>query len=135
MRDKVAILIGSESDMPIAIDVCKVLDENGVTFDLQTISAHRNPEELDIYLKELGQDKNEIGVIIAIAGLAAALPGVIASRTDLPVIGVPVSTKLMGLDALLSMVQMPKGVPVGVVGIDNGKNAAHLAIRILRLVK
>ncbi|MCW7076113.1 MAG: 5-(carboxyamino)imidazole ribonucleotide mutase [Candidatus Syntrophoarchaeum sp.] len=134
MRDKVAILIGSESDMSIAIDVCKVLDENGVKFDLQTISAHRNPEELDMYLKELEQDKNEIGIIIAIAGLAAALPGVIASKTGLPVIGVPVSAKLMGLDALLSMVQMPKGVPVAVVGIDNGKNAAHLAVRILRLV-
>ncbi len=135
MRDRVAIITGSESDIEIAIDVCKVLDENGIGFDLRTISAHRNPEELERYLEEVNRDESDIGVIIAIAGLSAALPGVIASRTDLPVIGVPVSASLMGLDALLSMVQMPKGVPVGVVGIDNGKNAGYLAVRILKLLK
>jgi len=121
--------------MPIAIDVCNVLEEYEIGFDLRTISAHRNPDELDIYLNSLGEEENEIGVVIAIAGLSAALPGVIASKCDLPVLGIPISAKLMGLDALLSMVQMPKGVPVGVVGIDNGKNAALLAIRILKLFK
>jgi 5-(carboxyamino)imidazole ribonucleotide mutase len=95
------------------------------------ISAHRNPDELDRYLKE----SEDVSVIIAIAGLSAALPGVIASKTEKPVIGVPVSGKLLGLDALLSMVQMPSGVPVGVVGIDSGKNAALLALRMLKVKK
>ncbi len=93
------------------------------------ISAHRNPDELDRYLKE----SEDVSVIIAIAGLSAALPGVIASKTEKPVIGVPVSGKLLGMDALLSMVQMPSGVPVGVVGIDSGKNAALLALRMLKV--
>ncbi len=88
-------------------------------------------DELDRYLKE----SEEVSVIIAIAGLSAALPGVIASKTEKPVIGVPVSGKLLGMDALLSMVQMPSGVPVGVVGIDSGKNAALLALRMLKVKK
>ena len=93
------------------------------------ISAHRDPDKLDEYVKMAGAK-----VFICIAGLSAALPGVVAARTDKPVIGVPVSGKLMGgLDALLSIVQMPKGVPVACVGLDNGQNAAHLAIRILKV--
>ena len=104
----------------------EVLEENGISYDLQILSAHRNPDELDRYVRSCGAD-----VIIAIAGMSAALPGVVASKTDKPVIGVPVSGKLMGVDALLSMVQMPSGVPVAVVGIDNGVNAALLALRIL----
>ncbi len=126
---KVAVILGSESDRAVADKAVKVLDERKIAYDMRVISAHRNPEELDKYLEE----SEEVEVIIAIAGLSAALPGVIASRTEKPVIGVPVSGKLLGMDALLSMVQMPSGVPVGVVGIDNGENAALLALRILKL--
>ena len=129
---EVAVILGSESDMPIAERVVNVLEREGVSYELKVISAHRQPEELDRYLREKSE---EVSVFIAIAGLSAALPGVIASKTDKVVIGVPVSSKLMGLDALLSMVQMPAGVPVAVVGIDNGENAALLALRILNLKK
>jgi 5-(carboxyamino)imidazole ribonucleotide mutase len=94
------------------------------------ISAHRNPDELDRYISS-----TDAKVFIAIAGLSAALPGVLASRTTKPVIGVPVSAKLGGLDALLSIAQMPPGVPVGSVGIDNGANGAYLALRILDLIE
>jgi 5-(carboxyamino)imidazole ribonucleotide mutase len=124
----VAVILGSASDRAIADRAVEVLSKNNVSFDLQVLSAHRNPDELDAYVK--GSDAK---VFITIAGLAAALPGVVASKTDKPVIGVPVSAKLGGLDALLSIVQMPRGVPVACVGIDNGDNAAHLAIRILRV--
>ena len=123
----VAVILGSASDRPIADKAIEVLAKNNVSNDLQVLSAHRNPDELDAYVK--GSDAK---VFITIAGLAAALPGVVAARTKKPVIGVPVSAKLGGLDALLSIVQMPKGVPVACVGIDNGDNAAHLAIRILQ---
>ena len=122
----VAIISGSESDGQIAQKAAKVLGDAGVDYEMQVLSAHRNPRELDSYIS-----KSDAKVFIAIAGLSAALPGVIASRTKKPVIGVPVSSKLGGLDALLSIVQMPKGVPVACVGIDNGENAAHLALRIL----
>ena len=122
----IAILIGSESDRQIAERTIKVLDNAGIEYDIQVLSAHRNPVELEDYIQ-----KSDAQVFIAIAGLSAALPGVVASRTKKPVIGVPVSSKLGGLDALLSIVQMPKGVPVACVGIDNGENAAYLALRIL----
>lgn len=122
----VAIIMGSESDMKIGESASKVLDEAGMDYEIQVISAHRDPTGLEDYIS-----KSNAKVFIAIAGLSAALPGVIASRTKKPVIGVPVSSKLGGLDALLSIVQMPKGVPVACVGIDNGANAAHLALRIL----
>jgi 5-(carboxyamino)imidazole ribonucleotide mutase len=123
----VAVILGSASDRAIADRTVEVLSKNDVSFDLQVISADRNPDELDAYVNGSGAR-----VFIAIAGLSAALPGVVASKTSKPVIGVPVSAKLGGLDALLSIVQMPGGVPVACVGIDNGANAAHLAIRILR---
>jgi len=123
---KIAIIIGSESDMRVADQVVEILKEFNENYDLDIISAHRDHERLDEYIR-----KSDASVFIAIAGLSAALPGAIASRTDKPVIGVPVSTKLGGLDALLSIVQMPPGVPVACVGIDNGRNAAHLAMRIL----
>lgn len=122
----IAILIGSESDRYIAEGTAKVLDSSSIDYEIRVLSAHRNPVELDEYIK-----KSDAEVFIAIAGLSAALPGVIASKTQKPVIGVPVSSKLGGLDALLSISQMPKGVPVACVGIDNGENAAHLALRIL----
>ncbi|MFZ3168699.1 MAG: 5-(carboxyamino)imidazole ribonucleotide mutase [Candidatus Methanoperedens sp.] len=122
----IAILIGSDSDRQIAERTMKVLDNAGIDYDIQVLSAHRNPVELEDYIQ-----KSDAQVFIAIAGLSAALPGVVASRTKKPVIGVPVSSKLGGLDALLSIVQMPKGVPVACVGIDNGENAAYLALRML----
>jgi 5-(carboxyamino)imidazole ribonucleotide mutase len=128
--NKVAILVGSKSDQAVADRAIKVLEANDIPYEVRVISAHRNPEELDRYLKE---NSDSFAVIIAIAGLSAALPGIIASKTEKPVIGVPVSGTLMGMDALLSMVQMPSGVPVGVVGIDNGENAALLALRIVKL--
>ncbi len=123
----VAIIVGSTSDMHVAEKAVEVIKEANVAYDVQVISAHREPERLEAYIRETG-----VTVYIAIAGLAAALPGVIASKTESPVIGVPVSSKLNGLDALLSIVQMPYGVPVASVGIDNGGNAALLALRILR---
>ncbi len=123
----IAILIGSESDRQIAEKTIKVLDNAGIDYDIQVLSAHRNPAELEDYIQN-----SDAQVFIAIAGLSAALPGIVASRTKKPVIGVPVSSKLGGLDALLSIVQMPKGVPVACVGIDNGENAAYLALRILK---
>ncbi len=130
--NKVAIILGSESDRAVADKAIRVLEAHNIPYEVKVISAHRNPDELDRYLKESDES---VGVIIAIAGLSAALPGVIASKTEKPVIGVPVSGKLLGMDALLSMVQMPSGVPVGVVGIDNGENAALLALRILKVKK
>jgi 5-(carboxyamino)imidazole ribonucleotide mutase len=128
--NKVAIIMGSKSDQAVTDEVLPVLEEQNIPYEVQVLSAHRNPEALDRYLKE----KNDVAVFIAIAGLSAALPGIIASKTEKPVIGVPVSGPLRGMDALLSMVQMPSGVPVGVVGIDNGKNAALLALRILKVL-
>ncbi len=122
----VAVILGSASDRAIADKAVEVLTKNNISFDLQVLSAHRDPDALDAYVK-----RSDARVFIAIAGLSAALPGVVASKTSRPVIGVPVSAKLGGLDALLSIVQMPKGVPVACVGIDNGDNAAHLAVRIL----
>ena len=127
---KISIIAGSTSDKEVYEKTEKVLRENNIEYDLQIISAHRNPKELDEYLKVCQSQ-----IYIAVAGLSAALPGVIASKTDKPVIGVPVSGKLGGLDALLSIVQMPPGVPVATVGIDRGENAALLAIRILNLIK
>ncbi|MHA1713538.1 MAG: 5-(carboxyamino)imidazole ribonucleotide mutase [Candidatus Ranarchaeia archaeon] len=124
----VAVIMGSKSDREIAEKALSILKEHDVVYEVKVLSAHRNPDELDAYLK-----MTNVKIIIAIAGLSAALPGVIASKVDVPVIGVPVSVKLGGLDALLSIVQMPPGVPVACVGIDNAKNAAYLAIRILRL--
>jgi len=129
--NKVAIIMGSKNDQAVADKAVQVLEAHNILHEVRVISAHRNPEELDSYLKE---NRDSFAVIIAIAGLSAALPGVIAAKTEIPVIGVPVSGKLMGLDALLSMVQMPSGVPVGVVGIDNGENAALLALRILKVI-
>jgi len=124
----IAVISGSKSDQPIVDKVLRRLEEKGAIFEHKVLSAHRNPVELEKYISE-----TDARVFIAIAGLSAALPGVIASRTARPVIGVPVSAKLGGLDALLSIVQMPPGVPVACVGIDNGENAALLALRILEI--
>jgi len=126
----VSIIAGSTSDKEIYEKAEKVLKENKVLYDLQIISAHRDPDKLDNYIKTC-----QSLIYIAVAGLSAALPGVIASKTDKPVIGVPVNANLGGLDALLSIVQMPPRVPVACVGINRGENAAYLAIRILNLLK
>jgi len=125
----ISIIAGSTSDKEVYEKAEKVLKENNIPYDLQIISAHRDPEKLNDYLKSC-----KAIIYIAVAGLSAALPGVIASKTDKPVIGVPVSAKLGGLDALLSIVQMPPGIPVACVGIDRGENAAYLAIKILNLL-
>ena len=125
----VSIIAGSESDKDVYEKAEKVLKENNIPYELKIISAHRDPDKLDDFLKSC-----QSLVYITVAGLSAALPGVVASKTDKPVIGVPVSAKLGGLDALLSIVQMPPRVPVACVGIDRGENAAYLAIRILKLL-
>lgn len=126
----VLIVAGSESDRPVLEKAQKVLDEAGVGYDVEIASAHRNPDRV----AELARGAEERGyrVVIAAAGLSAALPGVVAAHTRLPVIGVPVGAgPLRGVDALLAIAQLPPGVPVATVGIDNGANAAHLALRIL----
>ena len=125
---KVLIVCGSKSDEPIAQKAMDVLKENNINYEFHVSSAHREPDKTSELIKNSDAD-----VFIAIAGLSAALPGFIASLTDKPVIGVPVNVKLDGLDSLLSAMQVPPGVPVATVGIDNGKNAALLAIRILKL--
>lgn len=125
----ISIIMGSESDRAIADRAVSVLEKSKYTYEVVVISAHRNPDNLDEYIKS-----SDALVFIAIAGLSAALPGVIASKTKKPVIGVPVNAKLGGLDALLSIAQMPPGVPVASVGIDNGANGAHMAIRVLDLL-
>ena len=124
----VLILLGSQTDMPVAEKAKAALDELGVASEIKVASAHRTPDLLDKAIRE-----SKAKVFIGIAGLSAALPGVIASKTTKPVIGVPVNVKLEGLDALLSTMQLPPGVPVATVGIDNGKNAGLLAARILAL--
>ena len=129
---KAAIILGSVSDKNVMKKTADVLQEMGVDFSSHVLSAHRVPELLLETLKQLEAGGTE--VIIAGAGLAAHLPGVIASQTLIPVIGLPISSgSLGGLDALLSIVQMPKPVPVATVGVDNGANAAYLACRILAL--
>ncbi|MFX1401368.1 MAG: 5-(carboxyamino)imidazole ribonucleotide mutase [Promethearchaeota archaeon] len=125
----ISIIAGSNSDKEVYEKAEKVLKENGIPYDLKILSAHRDPDKLDNYIKSC-----KSLIFIAVAGLSAALPGVIASKTNKPVIGVPVSAKLGGLDALLSIVQMPPRIPVACVGIDRGENAAYLAIRILNLL-
>ena len=122
----ITIIAGSESDRELVKKVGEVLDEFGVEYESHVASAHRTPEKL----KEI-VEASDSDVFIGVAGLSAALPGVIASHTIKPVIGLPGDVKLSGLDAFLSMMQMPPGVPVATVGVDNAKNAAFLALEIL----
>jgi len=127
---EVAIIMGSDSDWPVMEEAAKALDSLSISYSVDVVSAHRMPEEMMDFAKNAAQ--RGIKVIIAGAGGAAHLPGMVASLTPLPVIGVPVSLKnLDGLDSLLSIVQMPGGVPVATVGIDNAKNAGILAARII----
>ena len=129
---KTAIILGSDSDIKIAEKSIEVLKRLGLEFEINVISAHRTPEKAREFA--INAHKQNFGVIIAIAGKAAALSGVLAAHTRIPVIGVPVKSEdIGGMDALLSTVQMPPGVPVACVAIDGGANAAWLAARILAL--
>ncbi len=123
----VQIIMGSSSDTPVAEKAKAILEEFGITYDIKVASAHRTPD----VLKTLVED-SDADVFIGIAGLSAALPGTIAAHTIKPVIGIPVSGKI-NLDAVLSIVQMPPGIPVGAVGLDRGENAALLAVEILAI--
>ena len=128
----VGIIMGSKSDMPVMEKAAKELTDRGIRNEIRVMSAHRDPDLVAEYAKNARM--RGLKVIIAGAGLAAALPGVVAAHTDLPVIGVPLTSSMTvagGLDALLSIAQMPPGVPVACVGVDNARNAAVLAARIL----
>ena len=125
---RVSVIGGSKSDEEVLDQVSKTLSDLGVDYEVKILSAHRNRVQLEEYVAS-----SDAEVFIAVAGLAAHLPGAIASLTVKPVIGVPVSKKLGGLDSLLSIVQMPPGVPVATVGLDNGKNGAILAAQILSI--
>ena len=130
---KVAVILGSDSDAEIYDKVSDVLTDFDISFDKRIISAHRTPDLLNEYVSDA--QKNGVKVFIAVAGMAAALPGVIASFTTLPVIGVPVAQKssVMAFDAVFSMLQMPPGVPVATVAVNGGTNAGLLAVQILAL--
>ena len=128
----VGILMGSASDMETMNAAANELEKRGIGHEVRVLSAHRQPDEVAEYARNARS--RGLRVLIAGAGLSAALPGVVAAHTDLPVIGVPLSSRLSaagGLDAILSVLQMPPGVPVAAVGVDNAKNAAVLAARIL----
>ena len=125
----VAVVMGSDSDLPVMKKAFAVLDDFGVSYDAALASAHRTPEKLSRFVAD--EEKKGASVFIAGAGMAAALPGVVASLTTKPVVGIPLSgAKLDGMDALLSVVQMPSGMPVATVAIDGAKNAALLAIQM-----
>ncbi|MDD4778255.1 MAG: 5-(carboxyamino)imidazole ribonucleotide mutase [Fermentimonas sp.] len=129
MKPIVSIIMGSTSDLPVMKKAAEFLDEMEVPFEINALSAHRTPEEVEKFAK--GASENGIKVIIAAAGMAAHLPGVIASMTTIPVIGVPINASLDGVDALLSIVQMPPGIPVATVGINGSLNAAILAVQMI----
>lgn len=132
MSKKVGIMMGSDSDLPIMKEACEVLDEFDVEYDLQVISAHRTPEVAREYA--LNAENNNFKAIIAGAGKAAHLPGVIAASTLVPVIGVPIRTSTLGgADSLYSMVQMPGGIPVATVALNGAKNAALLALQMMAI--
>ena len=128
----VGIIMGSKSDLPEMEKAGEILAEKGIRYEIRVMSAHRDPDTVAEYCRNARM--RGLRVIIAGAGLSAALPGVAAAHSDLPVIGVPLSSRMSalgGLDAILSIAQMPPGVPVACVGLDNARNAGHLAARIL----
>lgn len=129
MKPLVAIIMGSTSDLPVMEKAAKFFDEMEIPFEINALSAHRTPQEVETFAKNARE--RGVKVIIAAAGMAAHLPGVIASMTTLPVIGVPINSSLDGMDALLAIVQMPPGIPVATVGINGSLNAAILALQIL----
>lgn len=132
MKPIVSIIMGSTSDLPVMEKAAKLLDELHVPFEMNALSAHRTPEAVETFAK--GAKGRGIKVIIAAAGMAAALPGVIAANTTLPVIGIPVKGSVLdGVDALYSIIQMPPGIPVATVAINGAMNAAILAVQMLSL--
>lgn len=129
MDPKVSIIMGSTSDLPVMEKAAKILNDFGIPFEMNALSAHRTPDEVEEFAKNA--HKKGIEVIIAGAGMAAHLPGVIAAMTPIPVIGVPISASLDGMDALLAIAQMPPGIPVATVAINGAMNAGILASQIL----
>ncbi len=131
MTPLVSIIMGSTSDMPVMEKACKFLDDMKIPFEVNALSAHRTPDAVEQFAKDA--KGRGIKVIIAAAGMAAALPGVIAASTTLPVIGVPIKGMLDGLDSMLSIIQMPPGIPVATVGVNASMNAAILACEMIAL--
>ena len=131
MKPLVSIIMGSTSDLPVMEKACKWLEQYEIPFEVNALSAHRTPAAVEKFAKEAKE--RGINVIIAGAGMAAALPGVIAASTSLPVIGVPIKGMLDGLDAMLSIIQMPPGIPVATVGVNGAQNAAVLAAEMMAL--
>ena len=127
----ISIIMGSTSDLPVMEKAAKFLDEMEIPFEMNALSAHRTPDEVEQFAREA--EGRGVRVIIAGAGMAAALPGVIAASTTLPVIGVPIKGMLDGLDAMLSIIQMPPGIPVATVGVNGALNAAILAAEMMAL--
>ena len=131
MKTVVSVIMGSTSDLPVMEKAAAFLDEMGVPFEMNALSAHRTPHEVEDFASNA--KGRGVKVIIAGAGMAAALPGVIAASTTVPVIGVPIKGMLDGLDAMLSIIQMPPGIPVATVGVNGAQNAAILAVEMLAL--
>ena len=131
MEHIVSVILGSTSDLPVMEKALAFLNEQQIPFEVNALSAHRTPDDVEVFARS-AEDRG-IKVIIAAAGMAAALPGVIAASTTVPVIGVPVKGMLDGLDAMLSIIQMPPGIPVATVGVNASLNAAILAMQILAL--
>ena len=131
MQPLVSIIMGSTSDLPVMEKACKWLEDQEIPFEMNALSAHRTPDAVEQFAK--GAKARGVKVIIAGAGMAAALPGVIAASTPLPVIGVPIKGMLDGLDAMLSIIQMPPGIPVATVGVNGAQNAAILAAEMIAL--
>ena len=131
MKPLVSIIMGSTSDLPVMEKACQLLNDLQVPFEVNALSAHRTPDAVERFAN--GAKERSLKVIIAAAGMAAALPGVIAASTTLPVIGVPIKGMLDGLDAMLSIIQMPPGIPVATVGVNAAQNAAILAVEMLAL--
>jgi 5-(carboxyamino)imidazole ribonucleotide mutase len=129
MEAKVSIIMGSTSDLPVMEKASKALNDLRIPFEMNALSAHRTPEQVEEFAK--GAADRGIQVIIAAAGMAAHLPGVIAAMTPLPVIGVPINASLEGLDSIFSILQMPPGIPVATVGVNAAQNAAILAAQII----
>ena len=131
MKPQVSIIMGSTSDLPVMEKAAALLNEFEIPFEMNALSAHRTPREVEVFASNAAS--NGIKVIIAAAGMAAHLPGVIASMTTVPVIGVPINASLDGMDALLAIVQMPPGIPVATVGINAALNAGILAVQIMAI--
>lgn len=131
MTPLVSIIMGSTSDLPVMEKAAKFFDEMEIPFEMNALSAHRTPQEVEAFAKQA--EARGLKVIIAGAGMAAALPGVVAASSNLPVIGVPIKGMLDGLDAMLSIIQMPPGIPVATVGVNGALNAAILAAQMIAL--